>query len=77
MKNTFITKYLLLFLIFISTYSFACSCNRSSIKENFDNSDAIFIGKVISVDSRKYDFNSNTVFAFTFEIKTEFKKNKI
>jgi len=70
------TKNFLLFLILISTYSFACSCNISSIKESFDNSDAIFIGKVISVDSTKYDFNSNTVFAFTFEIKTEFKKTR-
>ena len=69
-------KNLLLFLLFISTYSFACSCNRSSIKESFSSSDAIFIGKVISVDSTKYDFNSNTVFAFTFEIKKEFKRRR-
>lgn len=75
-KNTYMTKYLLLFSLFISTYSFACSCNTSSIKESFDNSDAVFIGKVISVDSTKYDFNSNTVFSFTFEIEKEFKRKE-
>ncbi|GGE99710.1 Tissue inhibitor of metalloproteinase [Chishuiella changwenlii] len=70
------TKNFLLFLLFISTYSFACSCSRSSIKGSFSSSDAIFIGKVISVDSTKYDFNSNRVFAFTFEIKKEFKRRE-
>lgn len=70
------TKHLLFFLLFTSTYSFACSCNIPSIKESFDNSEAIFIGKVISVDSTKYDFNSNKVFSFTFEIEKEFKRKE-
>lgn len=70
------TKHLLLFLLLTSIYSFACSCNIPSIKESFVNSDAIFIGKVISVDSTKYDFNSNKVFSFTFEIEKEFKRKE-
>lgn len=69
-------KYLLFFLLVISTHSFACSCTIPSIKKSFYNSDAIFVGKVVSVDSTKYDFNSNIVFAFTFEIKEEFKKQR-
>ena len=67
-------KYLLLFLFIFSSSAFGCSCASSSIKDSFKTSDAIFIGKVIAVDSTKYDFYSNPVYAYTFEIEKDFKR---
>lgn len=70
-------KYFFTFIFFLSTFTFGCSCMKSSINESFDKSDAIFIGKVIAVDTTKYDFSSNLVYAYTFEITKDFKrKNK-
>ena len=67
-------KYLFLFLFIFSSSAFGCSCASSSIKDSFTRSDAIFIGKVIAVDSTKYDYSSNKVFAYTFEIEKDFKR---
>ena len=67
-------KYIFFLLFIFSSSVFGCSCAFSSIKESYENSDAIFIGKVIAVDSSKYDYSSNTVFAYTFEIEKDFKR---
>lgn len=47
---------------------------RSSINNSFDDADAVFIGKVIEIDKTKYDFSSNPVYAYTFEITKDFKR---
>ncbi|GEM52041.1 hypothetical protein EB1_18310 [Empedobacter brevis NBRC 14943 = ATCC 43319] len=47
---------------------------RSSINNSFDDADAIFIGKVIEIDKTKYDFSSNPVYVYTFEITKDFKR---
>ena len=67
-------KYLFFLLFIFSSSAFGCSCARSSLKDSFTRSDAIFIGKVIAVDSTKYDFYSNPVYAYTFEIDKDFKR---
>jgi hypothetical protein len=67
-------KYLSLILYIFSSSAFACSCRESTIKDSYKTSNAIFIGKVIAVDSSKYDFSSNKVFAYTFEIDNDFKR---
>lgn len=67
-------KYLFFLLFILSSFVFGCSCTSSSIKDSFTRSDAIFIGKVIAVDSTKYDYSSNKVFAYTFEIEKDFKR---
>lgn len=67
-------KYISYLLLLISTLTFGCSCTTLSIKESFEQTDAVFIGKVISVDSTKYDFSSNRVFAFTLEIEKDYKR---
>ncbi|SFM71421.1 hypothetical protein SAMN05421738_10237 [Algoriella xinjiangensis] len=54
-------KYISYLLLLISTLTFGCSCDTSSVKKAIEQADAIFIGKVISVDSTKYDFSSNPV----------------
>lgn len=67
-------KYILTLLLLVSSYTFGCSCAFPTIKDSYQNSDAIFIGKVIAVDSSKYDYSSNTVYAYTFEIEKDFKR---
>ena len=67
-------KYLYTLILLISTFTFGCSCAQSSISESFDKTDAVFIGKVITVDTSKYDFSSNLVYAYTFEITKDFKR---
>ncbi|WP_322971944.1 hypothetical protein [Faecalibacter sp. LW9] len=67
-------KYIFFLLFIFSSSAFGCSCARSSLKDSFTRSDAIFIGKVIAVDSTKYDFSSNPVYAYTFEIEKDFKR---
>ena len=67
-------KYIFFLLFIFSSSAFGCSCSRSTIEDSFKRSDAIFIGKVIAVDSTKYDFSSNLVYAYTFEIEQDFKR---
>lgn len=67
-------KYIFFLLFIFSSSAFGCSCSGSTIEDSFKTSDAIFIGKVIAVDSTKYDFSSNKVFAYTFEIEKDFKR---
>lgn len=67
-------KYISFLLFIFSSSAFGCSCAFSSIKTSYENSDAIFIGKVIAVDSSKYDFSSNLVYTYTFEIEKDFKR---
>lgn len=67
-------KYIFFLLFIFSNSAFGCSCSRSTIEDSFKISDAIFIGKVIAVDSTKYDYSSNKVFAYTFEIEKDFKR---
>ena len=67
-------KYIFFLLFIFSSSAFGCSCSRSTIEDSFKNSDAIFIGKVIAVDSTKYDYSSNKVFAYTFEFEKDFKR---
>ncbi|TGN22250.1 hypothetical protein [Empedobacter tilapiae] len=67
-------KYFFTFIFLISTFTFGCSCAQSSINESFNKADAIFIGKVIAVDKSKYDFSSNPVYTYTFEITKDFKR---
>lgn len=67
-------KYILTLLLLVSSYTFGCSCAFPTIEDSYQNSDAIFIGKVIAVDSSKYDYSSNTVYAYTFEIEKDFKR---
>ena len=68
-------KYLYTFILLISTFTFGCSCGEfPSVKESFEKFDAVFIGKVIAIDSTKYDYSSNPVFAYTFEITKDFKR---
>ncbi len=67
-------NYFFTFIFLLSTYTFGCSCMQSSIRESFENSDAVFIGKVIAVDTTKYDLSSNLVYAYTFEITKDFKR---
>ncbi|MGL5235320.1 MAG: hypothetical protein ACRC8Z_11350 [Empedobacter falsenii] len=67
-------KYFFTFIFFLSTFTFGCSCREFSVEEIFDNVDAVFIGKVIAVDTTKYDFSSNLVYAYTFEITKDYKR---
>ncbi len=68
-------KYLYTLILLISTYTFGCSCRDvSSVKESFEEFDAVFLGKVISIDSTKYDYSSNPVYAYTFEFIEDFKR---
>lgn len=67
-------KYIFFLLFIFSSSAFGCSCSRSTIEDSFKRSDAIYIGKVIAVDSTKYDFSSNLVYAYTFEIEQDFKR---
>lgn len=67
-------KYIFFLLLIFSSSAFGCSCSRSTIEDSFKRSDAIYIGKVIAVDSTKYDFSSNLVYAYTFEIEQDFKR---
>ena len=67
-------KYIFFLLFIFSSSAFGCSCSRSTLEDSFKTSDAIFIGKVIAVDSTKYDFSSNPVYAYTFEIEKDFKR---
>lgn len=53
---------LLIFLIFFTTISEACSCrSRPPVKEEFNNADAVFTGKLISGGSH-YIFETSLVF---------------
>lgn len=67
-------KYLYTLILLISTFTFGCSCIQSTIEDNYKTSNAIFIGKVISIDSTKYDYSSNPVYAYTFEFIEDFKR---
>ncbi|WP_081623245.1 hypothetical protein [Empedobacter brevis] len=67
-------KYIFTLLFLNSIFTFGCSCMRSSINNSFDDADAIFIGKVIEIDKTKYDFSSNPVYVYTFEITKDFKR---
>ncbi|WP_413533577.1 hypothetical protein [Empedobacter brevis] len=67
-------KYFFTFIFLFSTFTFGCSCAQSSINESFDKADAVFMGKVIGIDETKYDFSSNRVYAYTFEITKDFKR---
>ena len=69
-------KYFFTFIFLISTFTFGCSCGEfPSVKNSFDEFDEIIIGKVIKIDATLYDYSSNPVFAYTFEIEKNFKKN--
>lgn len=67
-------KYIFFLLFIFSSSAFGCSCSRSTIEDSFKRSDAIYIGKVIAVDSTKYDFSSNLVYAYAYEIEQDFKR---
>jgi len=67
-------KYIFFLLFIFSSSAFACSCRKTTIEDSYKTSDAIFIGKVIAVDSSKYDYSSNTVYAYTFDIEKDFKR---
>ena len=68
-------KYFFTFIFLISTFTFGCSCRElPSVIEFFEIFDAVFIGKVIAIDSTKYDYSSNPVYAYTFEFKEDFKR---
>ena len=43
-------KYIFFLLFLFSSSAFGCSCAFPTIEDSYQNSDAIFIGKVIAVD---------------------------
>jgi len=73
MKKNFL---IVLFLIFISTESFACSCGgrheslSKQVKRSFDNTDLIFTGKVIKITEINNSLlkSSADPIIYTFEI---------
>lgn len=50
-------KLITLFLLIISTNSFACSCNDISFEKAVDWADEIFLGRLIEIKEVKFEFN--------------------
>ncbi len=53
-KNLFVTICTFCFLLFLSQTAFACFCDFPSLKGAFSSSDAVFVGKVIKIETVKY-----------------------
>lgn len=55
-------KYLLIAILFSTTFSFACSCiGKSKIKTSLKSADAVFVGTVISSKKVKIKMDSSNV----------------
>ncbi|SHJ21291.1 hypothetical protein [Flavobacterium terrae] len=55
-------KYLLIVMLFITSFSFACSCiGKSKIKTSLKSADAVFVGTIISSKKVKIKMDSSNV----------------
>jgi hypothetical protein len=60
-KNTFITIFIFVVLVFLSPRILACSCGGQSVEGAFDSSYAAFTGKVIKIEVIKIQNPTNSV----------------
>lgn len=73
MKKTIV---FIVLILFASNKSYSCSCSeKPSVKYSFSETDQIFIGKIIKIDSLNYDYNGQKIGLYTVEILENFKDN--